>query len=200
MLLHLATGNAHKLREIAAALGDAWTLKSLADYPELPEPVEDGDTLEANALLKAHALRAHTGGLSVADDTGLLVDALQGAPGVYSARYAGPACSYQDNVLKLLRELEGIPERLRSARFETVIAVVEESGLEHLFRGVCPGCITAAQRGSGGFGYDPVFEVAELGKTFAELSMEEKNLHSHRGKAVRQLVQWLQENYPTMGS
>ena len=182
MLLHLATGNRHKVDEIRAALGTGWELKTLADFPDLSEPVEDGDTLEANAMIKAHVLHAHTGGLAVADDTGLMVDALHGAPGVFSARYAGSGCTYQDNVIKMLREMNAVAKELRTARFETVIAVVEADGREHVFRGVCHGRITNAQRGESGFGYDPIFEVDGLARTFAELSMSEKNQHSHRAR------------------
>lgn len=192
--LSVATGNAHKLDELHHALEAAFgpvELLGLRDFPELPEPVEDGDTLEANALIKARALHAHAGGLCVADDTGLMVDALDGAPGVFSARWAGEGCSYADNVRKMCREMASVPPDERQARFETVLAVVEPDGRETLLRGVCHGLMLDIPRGGGGFGYDPVFLLPERGKTFAELDLGEKNAVSHRGRAVAALVEWL---------
>jgi XTP/dITP diphosphohydrolase len=193
-VLHVATGNAHKLDELRQALESAFgpvDLRGLRDFPELPEPVEDGDTLEANALIKARALHRHAGGLCVADDTGLMVDALGGAPGVFSARWAGEGCSYADNVRKMCREMAAVPLDKRRARFETVLAVVEADGGETLLRGACHGVMLHTPRGSGGFGYDPVFFLPELDKTFAELTLDEKNMVSHRGRAVAELVGWL---------
>jgi len=194
--LFLATGNAHKVAELRHSLELAFgevELKCLRDFPTLAEPVEDGDTLEANALIKARALHFHTGGLCVADDTGLLVEALAGAPGVYSARWAGEGCSYADNVAKLCREISPVPKDRRQARFETVLAAIEPDGRETLLRGVCHGMMLDQPRGVEGFGYDPVFLVPELGRTFAELSLDEKNAISHRGKAVRHLISWLRQ-------
>lgn len=197
-LLHVATGNAHKLEELQHALQAAFgavTLRGLRDFPELPEPVEDGDSLEANALIKARALHRHAGGLCVADDTGLIVDALGGAPGVFSARWAGEGCSYSDNVEKLCREIAPIPVDQRQARFETVLALIEADGRETLLSGCCHGQILDHPRGASGFGYDPVFLVPGLGRSFAELSLDEKNAISHRGRAVRELISWLKQKH-----
>jgi len=193
-VLHVATGNTHKLDELRHALEAAFgpvELRGLRDFPELPEPVEDGATLEENALIKARALHRHAGGLCVADDTGLMVDALDGAPGVFSARWAGEGCSYADNVRKMCREIAFVPPAGRQARFETVLAVLEPEGRETLLRGVCHGVILEEPRGAEGFGYDPVFLLPGLDKTFAELGLEEKNKVSHRGRAVAALVDWL---------
>jgi XTP/dITP diphosphohydrolase len=123
-----------------------------------------------------------------------MVDALGGAPGVYSARWAGEACSYADNVAKLCREIAPVPPAQRQARFETVLAVIEPDGRETLLKGVCHGMMLDAPRGEGGFGYDPVFFLPEQGKTFAELTLEEKNALSHRGRAVAELVRWLRSS------
>ncbi len=193
-LLHVATSNAHKLDELRHALEEAFgavELRGLRDFPNLEEPVEDGATLEENALIKARALHVHAGGLCVADDTGLMVDALDGAPGVYSARWAGEGCSYADNVAKLCREMAHVPTERRQARFETVLAVIEPNGRETLLRGACHGWILDRPQGESGFGYDPVFLVPELNRSFAELSLAEKNAISHRGRAVRELINWL---------
>lgn len=195
-LLHVATSNSHKLVELRLALENAFgpvELKSLLDYPELPEPVEDGATLEENAYIKAGALFRASGGLCVADDTGLVVDALGGQPGVHSARWAGEGCSYADNVAKMCRAIAPVPPDKRMARFETVLAVVGPRGLAATLRGQCEGIILDAPRGKGGFGYDPVFFLPERGRTFAELSVGEKNAFSHRGRAVAALVDWLRE-------
>lgn len=192
MILHVATGNAEKLREISARLGGDWELKGLSAFG-LEPPEETGATLEENALLKARFLHGAAGGLCLADDTGLLVDALGGEPGVYSARWAGEGCSYADNVAKLCREIAPVAEERRTARFETVLALVGD-GLEVLLKGVCAGRILGAPRGAGGFGYDPVFLVPEAGRTFAEMSVEEKNRVSHRGRALQALEAWLAEH------
>lgn len=195
--LHVATGNAHKLIELRHTLEEAFgpvELRSLRDFPDLPEPVEDGATLEENALIKARALFAHAGGLCLADDTGLMVEALDGAPGVHSARWAGEGCSYADNVAKLVGEIIPVPPERRQARFETVLALIEPDGRETLLRGQCHGLILDAPRGEGGFGYDPVFFLPDAGRSFAELSVEEKNALSHRGRAVAELVSWLRSH------
>jgi XTP/dITP diphosphohydrolase len=191
-MLNVATGNPDKVQEFQNVLGDV-ELRSLKDFPELAEPVEDGDSLEENALIKARALFNHCGELSIADDTGLMVDALNGEPGVFSARWAGEDCSYSDNVQKMIREIADVPKDKRQARFETVIAIVGPDGLEALIKGVCRGVILDEARGQGGFGYDPVFYVAEFDKTFAEMTMDEKSQVSHRGKAVRALKSWLEQ-------
>jgi XTP/dITP diphosphohydrolase len=190
--LILATRNRDKLIEFEQALeGLGVELLCAADMPGSPEVQEDGQTLEQNALMKARTLFRFAGVPTIADDTGLEVDALQGAPGVFSSRYAGPDASYEDNVMRLLAELSGLPEALRTARFRCVIAYVD-SKRQETFEGVCEGTITDSPRGSGGFGYDPVFLVPTLGATFAEIGLEEKNRISHRGIALRALRHFLE--------
>ena len=180
-----ATANPHKLAEIAAILGASVEL--LPRPSDLGEVVEDGDTLEANARLKATAVCKHTGQPAVADDTGLEVVALGGAPGVRSARFAGEHSDDADNRVRLLAELEEVADR--SARFRTVAVVVYPDGTEHQADGVIVGTISTAPRGLGGFGYDPLFIPDEGdGRTFAEMSAEEKNAVSHRGRAFRALA------------
>ena len=180
-----ATANPHKLVEIAAILGSAVEL--LPRPGDLGEVVEDGDTLEDNARLKAVVVCGHTGQAAVADDTGLEVAALGGAPGVKSARYAGEHADDADNRVRLLNELEGMADR--SARFRTVAVVAFPDGGEMLAEGMTTGTIAVAPRGDGGFGYDPVF-VPDRGdgRTFAEMSPDEKNAVSHRGRAFRALA------------
>ncbi|TVR12435.1 MAG: RdgB/HAM1 family non-canonical purine NTP pyrophosphatase [Balneolaceae bacterium] len=186
----VASANPHKIEELRQMLRPlSVTLKSTLDYPGGEEVVEDLPTLEGNALKKARYWNQFSGLPALADDTGLEVDALDGAPGVYSARYAGEKASYSDNVMKLLRELEDKPDR--TARFRTVIAFVDGAN-EHLFEGVCSGEITESQKGEKGFGYDPVFRPAGYGKTFAELSPEEKNNISHRGLSIKAFAEFLE--------
>jgi XTP/dITP diphosphohydrolase len=180
----LASGNPGKLRELRLLLEPGGReVLSPRDVGWDERPVEDGATLEENALKKARAAFAATGVPAVADDTGLFVDALDGAPGVHSARYAGEAEDPAANCAKLLSALAGIPAQDRGAQFRTVLALVDETG-EYLFRGTCRGDITLNPRGGFGFGYDPLFELRELGKTFAELEAEAKNRVSHRGRAL----------------
>ncbi len=183
MKLLIATRNAHKLREIREIfdLPDLDVVSAL-DFPEIPDVVEDGATLEANAIKKAVTLARATGLWSMADDTGLEVTALNGAPGVYSARYAGENASYADNNRKLLGALGGAANR--SAQFRCVIALADPSGEARTVAGVCRGRIADAARGDGGFGYDPLFIPDGFDRTFAELSAEEKNRISHRGRAL----------------
>ncbi len=182
--LVLATRNQDKVIEIREALaGLPIQFFSVADFPNAPEVVEDGDTLAANAIKKALAIHRHTNLPAAADDTGLLVDALHGAPGVYSSRFAGPNATYSDNVNKLLRLLEGVPAPQRTAEFRTVMALAVD-GQTYCVEGKCRGEIIRAPRGGGGFGYDPVFLVPGLEKTFAELTIAEKNQISHRGRAL----------------
>ncbi len=188
MKILLATKNKDKVREIRAALsGLNIEVLSAADMPELPDVEEDAPTLEGNALKKAETIFKITQIPCVADDTGLEVEALNGAPGVFSARYSGPNATYQDNVNKLLHEMRDVPSDNRKARFRTVMAYTSESGSQTV-EGVCDGRITTAQRGNNGFGYDPVFEVGKTGKTLAEMPLEEKNKISHRGRAIREIV------------
>lgn len=184
----MATNNAGKLREARAIAGDRLEILSLNDIGYHEEIEETADTLEGNALIKAHAIKEATGYDCFADDTGLMVDALGGAPGVYSARYAGPACTPDDNMDRLLHELDGVSNR--DARFKTCIALIL-NGEEHIFEGSCEGSIATERSGSHGFGYDPVFISTESGKCFAEMSDEEKNAVSHRGRALRAMLTWL---------
>jgi XTP/dITP diphosphohydrolase len=191
--LVLATHNRHKAGELLAILraelNDDVIVKTLDDIePKIGEIPETGDTLEENASIKARAVYAQTMLPTIADDTGLEVTALNGAPGVYSARYAGEDATYKDNVRKLLGELAGKQDR--SAKFSTVIAYIDETGTEQHFRGEVMGTITEVPRGSGGFGYDSVFAPLEdsLNRTFAEMSEEEKNAISHRGRALRAFI------------
>lgn len=189
--LLIATHNRDKLREFRQVLEPlGYGLECAADLPGCPEPEETGSTLEENALLKARALFHWSGRTAIADDTGLFVSALDGAPGVYSARYAGPEARYEDNVRLLLQELREVPANGRGARFETVIAVVGP-GIETTLRGTCEGWITPTPEGTGGFGYDPVFRPEGLDVTFASLSLEHKNRISHRGRALAALGAWL---------
>jgi XTP/dITP diphosphohydrolase len=182
--LVLATRNQDKIIEIREALADLpIKILSVADFPAAPEVIEDGETLEANAIKKALAIHRHTNLPAVADDTGLMVDALNGAPGVYSNRFAGPNATYSDNVKKLLRSMEGFPALQRTAEFRSVMALAVD-GKTYCVDGRCRGEITFAPRGNSGFGYDPVFLVPELNKTFAELTIAEKNQISHRGRAL----------------
>jgi len=184
----LATFNRDKARELQALLAlPGLELRPLADWPEAKAPEEDGATLADNARLKARAALARTGWPAIADDTGLEVDALQGAPGVHAARYAGPGATYADNVAKLLRSLAGVPRERRTARFRTVCIAAYPDGRELLAEGILEGHILEAGRGSGGFGYDPVFALAD-GRSLAELPAAEKNAVSHRAQAVRELA------------
>jgi XTP/dITP diphosphohydrolase len=185
-----ATANPHKVTEIAAVLGDAVEL--LPRPAHVPEVVEDADTLEGNARLKARALCDATGLASVADDTGLEVDALHGAPGVRSARFAGDGADDRANVAKLLDALRTTPDVARTARFRTVALVRWPDGREVVATGTVEGVIAHAPRGENGFGYDPVFVPLDAdGRTFAELGAAEKNAISHRGRAFRALAQLL---------
>jgi XTP/dITP diphosphohydrolase len=187
--LILATHNRDKAREIVDMLsGLDIEVVTLEAYPEFPATIEDGDTLEANALKKAREASQHTGCSALADDTGLEVDALNGAPGVYSARYSGEGATYASNCAKLLQEMKDVPEGKRSARFRTVMALVlvsRDSTYEYLMTdGVLPGEISAISRGDHGFGYDPVFIDVASNKTLAEMSLAEKNRTSHRYRAL----------------
>ncbi len=182
----LATANPHKSEEMRAVLSPLG-VELVARPPDVAEVDETGATLEENALLKARALVAATGRPAIADDTGLFVDALGGRPGVRSARYAGESASYDDNVTKLLEELEAVPAP-RRARFITVIAVAYPDGRQFCVEGWLEGTIALARAGDQGFGYDPVFVPDDTdGRTLAQLTPEEKNDVSHRGRALRVL-------------
>ncbi len=188
--LVIATNNAHKLEEIRAILGDRVEILSLADIDFHEDIPETADTLEGNALQKAHYIYDRYGLDVFADDTGLEVTALGMGPGVHTARYAYPdRHDPKANTLKLLRELQDKADR--SARFRTVIALIE-NGEEHLFEGIVEGQIATEERGSQGFGYDPVFSPREYPQqTFAELGVEIKNVISHRARAVQKLAEYL---------
>jgi XTP/dITP diphosphohydrolase len=194
--LLLATHNLDKVKEMAHALqGLPLRVASLDECGVNGEVEETGSTLAENAWLKAGAAPLRPGMLCVADDTGLEVDALGGAPGVRSSRFAGEKVTYRDNVEKLLREMAAVEEARRTARFRCVVALLGPEGRRAEVQGVAEGRILRAPQGEGGFGYDPVFWVPEAGKSFAEMSLEEKDRFSHRGKALREarrvLGSWL---------
>ncbi len=188
-----ATANVHKLKEVREILGDQFEVVSLKELDFHEEIPETGDTLEENASIKSHAILDRFNIDCFADDTGLEVDALGGAPGVYSARYAGEDVTYDQNVNKLLSELNGVKQR--SARFRTVISLLME-GKEYFFDGTVEGHILDHKLGSGGFGYDPVFVPDGFDKTFSEMAPETKNAISHRGRAIRKLADFLQSKFP----
>jgi XTP/dITP diphosphohydrolase len=182
----IASRNKGKIAEFQDLLqGLEVNVLSLADFLGLPEVAETGASFQENALLKARAVAGATGLLAVADDSGLEVDHLKGAPGIYSSRYAGPGHDDAANIRKLLAVLEGVPASRRTARFRCMIAIVTPARSEYLSEGVCDGRITTATRGEGGFGYDPVFLVPSLGQTFAELGAPVKNRISHRAQAMK---------------
>ena len=192
--LLVATRNSDKLREIRAALASLQVdLISGSEIENLPEIVEDAGTLEGNAAKKAMTLFELTGIPTIADDTGLEVAALAGAPGVYSSRYSGADATYADNVRKLLHEMRDVPPGQRQARFRTVIAFASDAGLQTV-EGICEGEITTEPRGDGKFGYDPVFFVPEAGKNMAEMSLDEKNRLSHRGLGLKKMAKILQDS------
>ncbi len=185
--LVLATHNPDKQTEMNSVLSDlGLDVIGLDQYPEIDDIPENGTTLLENALIKARAVHLKTGFPALADDTGLEVDALHGAPGVYSARFAGEDATYQDNVKKLLSVMAGVSRQNRTARFRTVVALID-SDTELWTEGIIEGLITREQRGAGGFGYDPIFEAADTGKTFSEMSAAQKNEISHRARALQKM-------------
>ena len=195
MKLLLATQNKHKVEELTRLMQPyAVEVVSLLEYPAIGEIIEDGDTLEANALIKARAGYAHCGIPTIADDTGLAVDALDGAPGVYAARYAGENVTYDDNVQKMLNELSGIPEDQRQAQFQTA-AVFFDGSETVIGHGEVPGIITMERQGNSGFGYDPIFYIPEKQKTYAQMDLEEKNILSHRKRAFAHLIDQLSQTH-----
>ena len=188
MELVFASNNKHKLEEVKSALGAGFTVVSLADigcYDDIPE---EQPTLEGNALQKARYVYERYHKNCFSDDTGLEIEALDGRPGVYSARYAGVGCSFEDNINKVLSEMQ--PHTNRKARFRTVIALILD-GKEYLFEGQADGLILRERQGTNGFGYDPIFQPIESPVSFAEMDLEEKNKISHRGRAVEELVRFL---------
>jgi XTP/dITP diphosphohydrolase len=188
MKLVFATNNKHKIREISDLLDDRFEIIGLADIGITEDIPEDADNLADNAMFKARYVHDKTGLNVFADDTGLEVDALDGAPGVYSARYAGVNKDPADNIIKLLNELEGVEDR--KARFRTVIALIYDNS-EYLFEGKVEGAIIQKRRGTGGFGYDPVFMAEGYDLTFAEIPLSEKNKISHRARAMKKLLAFL---------
>jgi XTP/dITP diphosphohydrolase len=196
MKIVLATNNRHKIQEIKVILsGLSAELLTLEDFPGFPQVEETGETLEENAVLKAECLCRFTGLPSLADDSGLEVDALGGAPGVFSSRFAGEHCSYQDNNMKLLSLMKDVPWEKRGARFVCVVAVAED--LDHMVtvRGEVEGKISLKEEGENGFGYDPVFYLPQLDKTFAQLSFGEKNKISHRAIAFGKAKELIEEGF-----
>ena len=190
----IATHNPDKKKEILIALRELGVnILFLDNFPEIGEIEETGSTLLENSLIKARTVSAITGKPAIADDTGLEVDALNGAPGIYSARYAGINVSYEDNVRKLLSEMSSTDMDSRTARFRTVVSF-HSTNKELWTEGVIEGSITMGAIGTGGFGYDPVFKVEQTGKTFAEMTRREKNKISHRGVALKKMCKLLKEN------
>jgi len=188
MKLVFATNNKHKLKELQAILGERFELLSLQDIGCNEDIPEEQPTLEGNARQKAYYVYEKYGYSCFADDTGLEIESLNGEPGVFSARYAGPAKNSEENMIKVLDKLSKINNR--KARFRTVISLVM-NGKEKQFEGIVEGSILKEKRGNSGFGYDPIFQPTGFGQSFAEMSLDEKNKISHRGRAVAQLVQYL---------
>lgn len=180
MKIFIGSKNKDKIKEIKEILTE-YKIVSLTEFPNAPEVIEDKETIKDNAIKKAVENAQYTGLLTVADDTGLFVRALDNRPGVYSARYAGENCSYEDNRNKMLEEMQGLQDRY--AEFRTVVALADKTGLIAIATGIVPGEITKQEIGKSGFGYDPIFKVKETNKTYAQMSDSEKNQISHRAKA-----------------
>ncbi len=192
-VLVVATRNPGKLREIQRILQDLpLEVRSIQAYPHLEPVAEDAPTYEGNAVRKAVAAARATGEVALADDSGLEIDALGGWPGVHSARFLGEEATDADRNTEVLRRLEGVPLERRTARYRAVIAVALPDGRVETFEGTCEGLIALEPRGGGGFGYDPIFYLPELGRTVAELAPEEKDRLSHRGKALAQARAFLE--------
>ncbi|MCR5191425.1 MAG: non-canonical purine NTP diphosphatase [Bacteroidales bacterium] len=191
MDLIFATHNRHKVSEVQAMLPAGIHVRSLSDLGCDEDIPETADTLQGNALQKAQFVHERYNCNCFADDTGLEIDALDGRPGVYSARYAGEGCSFDDNVRKVLAELENVPLEQRTARFRTVVALVLD-GRTYFFEGKVEGLMTLERHGVAGFGYDPIFLPEGYGQTFAEMDASEKNRISHRGRAMAKMVGFLE--------
>ncbi len=192
----LATGNAHKVVELRAVLAEAGLdleVLGLSDVAAGPEPVEDANSFEGNALIKARTWCERTGLVCLADDSGLAIDILNGCPGVRSSRWAGPECDDDANLRLVLRQIDDVPDHDRGARFVCALALVLPDGTERVLRREWRGRITHEARGTNGFGYDPIFQPDGSDATSAELSPEEKNAISHRGQALRAMAQVLRE-------
>jgi len=196
MKIVLATNNKHKIEEIKDILSDPQLeILTLNDFRDFPKIEETGKTLEENAILKAKGICRFTKLISLADDSGLEVDALDGAPGVLSSRFAGEHCSYKDNNMKLLSLTKNIPPEKRGATFVCVVAIAKNVDNIKTVRGEVRGIITTEERGESGFGYDPVFYLPELDKTFAQLSFKEKNERSHRAFAFRKAKELIEKDF-----
>lgn len=194
MQLVLATNNQDKINEIKYLLAELpVTILTSDDFLEFPEIEETGSTLKENALMKARAVAAFCDLPALADDSGLEVDALNGAPGIYSSRYSGEAATYESNCKKLLKELKGVPKEKRTARFRCVIAIDWNDGTTQTTEGVAEGFIRENIKGKRGFGYDPVFYYPPKKKRFSEMTTEEKNIVSHRGIALQNMVGLIME-------
>ena len=194
MEIILATHNLDKCKELQNSLSDSEIkILTLKDFPDISEIIEDGLSLEENAFIKSRTVFNITKIPTISDDTGLFVDALNGAPGIYSARYAGEKCSYTDNVNKLLFDMKNIDEKLRTASFKTIVTFVSQD-LELVAEGSVKGIITRKTYGNKGFGYDPIFYVLNGNKTFAEMNVNEKQRCSHRGNAIANLKKLFKEH------
>jgi XTP/dITP diphosphohydrolase len=190
--LIIATRNAHKTMEIRQMLGDRCTVLDASDFPDWPEVAETGTTFLENATLKAETISARVSGLVLADDSGLMVDALHGAPGVYSSSYGGQEGNHAMNNQKLLAEMRGVPAENRTARFVCTMVLAREGKFLAHFCGEVEGRILSAPGGAGGFGYDPFFAPSGYDQSFAELGSEVKNTLSHRGRALAKVIAWLE--------
>ncbi|MDF2945510.1 MAG: XTP/dITP diphosphatase [Bacillales bacterium] len=189
MEILIATKNIGKIKEFKGMFESiGHNVKSLIDFPDITEIEETGTTFEENAIIKARKLSRLTGKIVISDDSGLEVDALNGEPGVYSARYAGNNKNDEDNINLVLEKLKGVPTEKRTARFICVIAVVFPTGSTETFKGICEGIITEEKKGNEGFGYDPIMYIPKLNRTMAELTKDEKNQISHRGNALRKML------------
>ncbi len=197
MILILATENKDKGREIASIINGQRNinLRSLTDYPGLALPAETGKTYKENAIVKAKTVAKATSQWAMGDDSGLEIEACNGAPGLYSARFAGEQASYADNRNKVLAQLGNLPNEKRRARFICTVALADPDGGVDVVEGVCEGLITQCEVGESGFGYDPIFYLPPLGKTFSECTREEKNKVSHRGIAIRAAIEILTKKF-----
>lgn len=190
----IATKNKGKAKEFAELFGPlGFKVKTLLDYPDAPDIEETGKTFTENALLKAQGIAKLYQKIVIADDSGLVIDALNGRPGVYSARYAGEEKNDKANIQKVLSEMKDIPHDKRTAHFHCTLALVQPGTAPITVDGICEGLILTEKRGNNGFGYDPIFYVPQLDKTMAEMTPEEKNKISHRGNAIRALYEIIQE-------
>lgn len=200
MKLILATKNPGKLRELRSMLsGSGWDIQDLAQAGVEVDVIEDGATYAENARKKALAVAEVSGFFTLADDSGLEIDALNGMPGVHSSSYLSPDATYEERCQAILREMRHLPEKLRSARFRCVMCLVDPKQNEHYFEGICEGTIAFQARGKGGFGYDPIFIPEHFSQTFAELPEQVKNSISHRAKALRQVILHLTKAYGQTG-